>query len=78
MSVAALSYNLWFRCLSCVDMKLVRSTGESGEGGSVGSPLSSLSHSGSQSLEVSEQILHMMNQSSHLEELVLETCGLRG
>lgn len=24
MSVAALSYNLWFRCLSCVDMKLVR------------------------------------------------------
>nr|XP_005896661.1 PREDICTED: leucine-rich repeat-containing protein 16C [Bos mutus] len=52
LSVAALSYNLWFRCLSCVDMKL--------------------------SLEVSEQILHMMNQSSHLEELVLETCGLRG
>ncbi|XP_012666569.1 capping protein, Arp2/3 and myosin-I linker protein 2 [Otolemur garnettii] len=52
LSVAALSYNLWFRCLSCVDMKL--------------------------SLEVSEQILHMMNRSSHLEELVLETCGLRG
>ncbi|XP_021112501.1 LOW QUALITY PROTEIN: capping protein, Arp2/3 and myosin-I linker protein 2 [Heterocephalus glaber] len=52
LSVAALSYNLWFRCLSCVDMKL--------------------------SLEVSEQILHMMGQSSHLEELVLETCGLRG
>ncbi|EPY84198.1 leucine-rich repeat-containing protein 16C-like protein [Camelus ferus] len=52
LSVAALSYNLWFRCLSCVDMKL--------------------------SLEVSEQILHMMSQSSHLEELVLETCGLRG
>lgn len=40
---------------------------------------SSLSpHSGSQSLEVSEQILHMMSQSSHLEELVLENCGLRG
>ncbi|XP_058135822.1 capping protein, Arp2/3 and myosin-I linker protein 2 isoform X2 [Dasypus novemcinctus] len=52
LSVAALSYNLWFRCLSCVDMKL--------------------------SIEVSEQILHMMSQSSHLEELVLETCGLRG
>ncbi|XP_054235622.1 capping protein, Arp2/3 and myosin-I linker protein 2 isoform X2 [Homo sapiens] len=52
LSVAALSYNLWFRCLSCVDMKL--------------------------SLEVSEQILHMMSQSSHLEELVLETCSLRG
>ncbi|XP_005076356.1 capping protein, Arp2/3 and myosin-I linker protein 2 isoform X2 [Mesocricetus auratus] len=52
LSVAALSYNLWFRRLSCVDMKL--------------------------SLEVSEQILHMMSQSSHLEELVLETCGLRG
>ncbi|XP_020949747.1 capping protein, Arp2/3 and myosin-I linker protein 2 isoform X1 [Sus scrofa] len=52
LSVAALSYNLWFRCLSCVDMKL--------------------------SLEVSEQILHMLSQSSHLEELVLETCGLRG
>uniref|UniRef100_A0A8C6ALE0 Capping protein regulator and myosin 1 linker 2 n=1 Tax=Monodon monoceros TaxID=40151 RepID=A0A8C6ALE0_MONMO len=52
LSVAALSYNLWFRCLSCVDMKL--------------------------SLEVLEQILHMMSQSSHLEELVLETCGLRG
>ncbi|XP_008565993.1 PREDICTED: leucine-rich repeat-containing protein 16C [Galeopterus variegatus] len=52
LSVAALSYNLWFRCLSCVDMKL--------------------------SLEVSEQILHMMSQSSYLEELVLETCGLRG
>ncbi|XP_012586091.1 PREDICTED: leucine-rich repeat-containing protein 16C [Condylura cristata] len=52
LSVAALSYNLWFQCLSCVDMKL--------------------------SLEVSEQILHMMSQSSHLEELVLETCGLRG
>ncbi|XP_007938451.1 capping protein, Arp2/3 and myosin-I linker protein 2 [Orycteropus afer afer] len=52
LSVAALSYNLWFRCLSCVDMKL--------------------------SLEVSEQIVHMMSQSSHLEELVLETCGLRG
>ncbi|XP_057567879.1 capping protein, Arp2/3 and myosin-I linker protein 2 isoform X2 [Hippopotamus amphibius kiboko] len=52
LSVAALSYNLWFRCLSCMDMKL--------------------------SLEVSEQILHMMSQSSHLEELVLETCGLRG
>ncbi|XP_013359406.1 PREDICTED: leucine-rich repeat-containing protein 16C isoform X3 [Chinchilla lanigera] len=52
LSVAALSYNLWFRCLSCVDMKL--------------------------SLEVSEQILHMMGQSSHLEELVLETCGLKG
>ncbi|XP_037671578.1 LOW QUALITY PROTEIN: capping protein, Arp2/3 and myosin-I linker protein 2 [Choloepus didactylus] len=52
LSVAALSCNLWFRCLSCVDMKL--------------------------SLEVSEQILHMMSQSSHLEELVLETCGLRG
>lgn len=33
MSVAALSYNLWFRCLSCVDMKLVRSIGEGGEGG---------------------------------------------
>ncbi|KAM5295897.1 capping protein, Arp2/3 and myosin-I linker protein 2 isoform 3-T3 [Glossophaga mutica] len=52
LSVAALSYNLWFRRLSCVDMKL--------------------------SLEVLEQILHMMSQSSHLEELVLETCGLRG
>ncbi|KAM7332539.1 hypothetical protein ACRRTK_009247 [Alexandromys fortis] len=52
LSVAALSYNLWFRRLSCVDMKL--------------------------SLEVSEQILHMMSQSWHLEELVLETCGLRG
>ncbi|XP_066098619.1 capping protein, Arp2/3 and myosin-I linker protein 2 isoform X2 [Saccopteryx bilineata] len=52
LSVAALSYNLWFRCLSCVDMKL--------------------------SLEVMEQILHMMSQSSHLEELVLETCGLKG
>ncbi|ERE77161.1 leucine-rich repeat-containing protein 16C-like protein [Cricetulus griseus] len=52
LSVAALSYNLWFRRLSCVDMKL--------------------------SLEVSEQILHMMSQSSHLEALVLETCGLRG
>nr|XP_020138123.1 capping protein, Arp2/3 and myosin-I linker protein 2 isoform X4 [Microcebus murinus] len=52
LSVAALSYNLWFRRLSCVDMKL--------------------------SLEVSEQILHMMSQSSHLEELLLETCGLRG
>ncbi|KAM6176792.1 capping protein, Arp2/3 and myosin-I linker protein 2 isoform 2-T2 [Erethizon dorsatum] len=52
LSVAALSYNLWFRCLSCVDMKL--------------------------SLEVSEQILHMLGQSSHLEELVLETCGLKG
>ncbi|ELV12229.1 Leucine-rich repeat-containing protein 16C [Tupaia chinensis] len=52
LSVAALSYNLWFRCLSCVDVKL--------------------------SLEVSEQILHMMSQSSHLEELVLETCGLKG
>ncbi|XP_043456778.1 capping protein, Arp2/3 and myosin-I linker protein 2 isoform X4 [Prionailurus bengalensis] len=52
LSVAALSYNLWFQCLSCVDMKL--------------------------SLEVSEQILHMMSQSSHLEELVLENCGLRG
>ncbi|KAG8521792.1 Capping protein, Arp2/3 and myosin-I linker protein 2, partial [Galemys pyrenaicus] len=52
LSVAALSYNLWFQCLSCVDIKL--------------------------SLEVSEQILHMMSQSSHLEELVLETCGLRG
>nr|XP_030858621.2 capping protein, Arp2/3 and myosin-I linker protein 2 isoform X2 [Gorilla gorilla gorilla] len=52
LSVAALSYNLWFRCLSCVDMKL--------------------------SLEVSEQILHMMSQSLHLEELVLETCSLRG
>ncbi|XP_076988862.1 capping protein, Arp2/3 and myosin-I linker protein 2 [Tamandua tetradactyla] len=52
LSVAALSYNLWFRRLSCVDMKL--------------------------SLEVSEQILHMMSQSSYLEELVLETCGLRG
>ncbi|KAM5263126.1 capping protein, Arp2/3 and myosin-I linker protein 2 [Ctenodactylus gundi] len=52
LSVAALSYNLWFRCLSCVDMKL--------------------------SLEVSEQILHMMSQSSCLEELVLETCGLKG
>ncbi|XP_069860875.1 capping protein, Arp2/3 and myosin-I linker protein 2 isoform X1 [Dipodomys merriami] len=52
LSVAALSYNRWFRRLSCVDMKL--------------------------SLEVSEQILHMMSQSSHLEELVLETCGLRG
>lgn len=24
LSVAALSYNLWFRRLSCVDMKLVR------------------------------------------------------
>lgn len=35
-------------------------------------------HSGSQSLEVLEQILHMMSQSSHLEELVLETCGLKG
>lgn len=35
-------------------------------------------YSGSQSLEVSEQILHMMSQSSHLEELVLENCGLRG
>ncbi|XP_054235621.1 capping protein, Arp2/3 and myosin-I linker protein 2 isoform X1 [Homo sapiens] len=57
LSVAALSYNLWFRCLSCVDMKLVRGFG---------------------SLEVSEQILHMMSQSSHLEELVLETCSLRG
>ncbi|XP_051702893.1 capping protein, Arp2/3 and myosin-I linker protein 2 isoform X2 [Oryctolagus cuniculus] len=45
LSVAALSYNLWFQRLSCVDMKL---------------------------------ILHMMSQSSHLEELVLETCGLRG
>ncbi|XP_036201953.1 capping protein, Arp2/3 and myosin-I linker protein 2 isoform X1 [Myotis myotis] len=52
LSVAALSYNLWFRCLSCVDVKL--------------------------SLEVLEQILHMMSQSAHLEELVLETCGLRG
>ncbi|XP_063103579.1 capping protein, Arp2/3 and myosin-I linker protein 2 isoform X3 [Cavia porcellus] len=52
LSVAALSYNLWFRRLSCVDMKL--------------------------SLEVSEQILHMMGQSSYLEELVLETCGLKG
>ncbi|XP_045845060.1 capping protein, Arp2/3 and myosin-I linker protein 2 isoform X1 [Meles meles] len=52
LSVAALSYNLWFQRLSCVDMKL--------------------------SLEVSEQILHMMSQSSHLEELVLENCGLRG
>ncbi|XP_060041290.1 capping protein, Arp2/3 and myosin-I linker protein 2 isoform X3 [Erinaceus europaeus] len=52
LSVAALSYNLWFQCLSCVDMKL--------------------------SLEVLEQILHMMSQSSHLEELVLEACGLRG
>ncbi|XP_076771894.1 capping protein, Arp2/3 and myosin-I linker protein 2 isoform X3 [Arvicanthis niloticus] len=52
LSVAALSYNLWFRRLSCVDMKL--------------------------SLEVSEQILHMTSQSSYLEELVLETCGLRG
>ncbi|KAH0513274.1 Leucine-rich repeat-containing protein 16C [Microtus ochrogaster] len=52
LSVAALSHNLWFRRLSCVDMKL--------------------------SLEVSEQILHMMSQSWHLEELVLETCGLRG
>ncbi|XP_075392839.1 capping protein, Arp2/3 and myosin-I linker protein 2 [Tenrec ecaudatus] len=52
LCVAALSYNLWFRCLSCVDMKL--------------------------SLEVLEQILHMMSQSSHLEELVLESCGLRG
>ncbi|XP_040354316.1 capping protein, Arp2/3 and myosin-I linker protein 2 isoform X8 [Herpailurus yagouaroundi] len=52
LSVAALSYNLWFQCLSCVDMKL--------------------------SLEVSEQILHMLSQSSHLEELVLENCGLRG
>ncbi|XP_051024723.1 capping protein, Arp2/3 and myosin-I linker protein 2 [Acomys russatus] len=52
LSVAALSYNLWFRRLSCVDMKL--------------------------NLEVSEQLLHMMTQSSHLEELVLETCGLRG
>lgn len=52
LSVAALSYNLWFRRLSCMDMKL--------------------------SLEVSEQILHMTSQSSYLEELVLETCGLRG
>ncbi|XP_055992655.1 capping protein, Arp2/3 and myosin-I linker protein 2 [Sorex fumeus] len=52
LSVAALSYNLWFRGLSCVDMKL--------------------------SLEVSEQILHVMSQSWHLEELVLEACGLRG
>ncbi|XP_045149848.1 capping protein, Arp2/3 and myosin-I linker protein 2 [Echinops telfairi] len=52
LCVAALSYNLWFRCLSCVDMKL--------------------------SLEVLEQILHVMSQSSHLEELVLESCGLRG
>ncbi|XP_052022070.1 capping protein, Arp2/3 and myosin-I linker protein 2 isoform X4 [Apodemus sylvaticus] len=52
LSVAALSYNLWFRRLSCVDMKL--------------------------SLEVSEQILHMTSQSSYLEELVLEACGLRG
>ncbi|XP_006878957.1 PREDICTED: leucine-rich repeat-containing protein 16C [Elephantulus edwardii] len=52
LSVAALSHNLWFRRLSCVDMKL--------------------------SLEVLEQILHVMSQSSHLEELVLETCGLKG
>ncbi|CAK6436694.1 unnamed protein product [Pipistrellus nathusii] len=52
LSVAALSYNLWFRRLSSVDVKL--------------------------SLEVLEQILHMMSQSAHLEELVLEACGLRG
>lgn len=33
MSVAALSYNLWFRCLSCVDMKLVRVEGQEGAWG---------------------------------------------
>lgn len=76
--MAALSYNLWFRRLSCVDLKLVRVQAQ-GDIRDVGTrvqptepPLCS------QSLEVLEQILHMMSQSSHLEELVLETCGLRG
>ena len=76
--MAALSYNLWFRCLSCMDMKLVRVRGQGGTkevGTRVQPPEPPLC---SQSLEVLEQILHMMSQSSHLEELVLETCGLRG
>ncbi|XP_068022698.1 capping protein, Arp2/3 and myosin-I linker protein 2 [Melanerpes formicivorus] len=51
LSVAALSFNLWFTKLSCKDFRLTQ--------------------------EVSEQLLYMLSKSVALEELALESSGLR-
>uniref|UniRef100_A0A8B9V8P2 Capping protein regulator and myosin 1 linker 2 n=1 Tax=Anas zonorhyncha TaxID=75864 RepID=A0A8B9V8P2_9AVES len=51
LSVAALSFNLWFTKLSCKDFRLVS--------------------------EIAEQLLYMLSKSVTLEELALESSGLR-
>ncbi|NXN14402.1 CARL2 protein, partial [Indicator maculatus] len=51
LSVAALSFNLWFTKLSCKDFRLTQ--------------------------EVSEQLLYMLSKSVALEELALESSGLK-
>ncbi|NXP76254.1 CARL2 protein, partial [Ramphastos sulfuratus] len=75
LSVAALSFNLWFTKLSCKDLRLV-SGGAAAPGTPErlclqGAPLSP------QTQEVWEQLLYMLSRSVALQELVLESSGLK-
>lgn len=75
LSVAALSFNLWFTKLSCKDFRLVSAH--------VPSPLSPPAVPGPERLcppqnqEIAEQLLYMLSKSVTLEELALENSGLR-
>ncbi|NXD72165.1 CARL2 protein, partial [Eolophus roseicapillus] len=76
LSVAALSFNLWFTKLSCKDFRLVSVSAAAL--GMLGCPVF---HKGSlvpcQNQEISEQLLYMLSKSVTLEELVLENSGLK-
>ncbi|NXT39207.1 CARL2 protein, partial [Pelecanoides urinatrix] len=77
LSIAALSFNLWFTKLSCKDFRLVSASAAApGAPEMTGFP-ERLFFSPCQNQEISEQLLYMLSKSVTLEELVLENSGLK-
>lgn len=77
LSVAALSFNLWFTKLSCKDFRLVSATAVALGALEVARCPERLFFFPCQNQEISEQLLYMLSKSVALEELVLENSGLK-
>lgn len=75
LSVAALSFNLWFTKLSCKDFRLVSASAVALGALEVARFLRKAFFF--QNQEISEQLLYMLSKSVTLEELVLENSGLK-
>lgn len=75
LSIAALSFNLWFTKLSCKDFRLVSASAVALGALEVARFLRKVFFF--QNQEISEQLLYMLSKSVTLEELVLENSGLK-